>query len=53
MARPRFTFLSSFIFVLVAALAWTLPARSQETKAPAKAELSVTAKPGGVAILEQ
>ena len=38
-------FLLSTVFAL---LAWTLPARSQA----AKAAPSVTAKPGGVAILE-
>src|SRR4249919_1106666 len=42
MARSRFTFLSSLILIVFVFVAWTPPARSQE----AKADLSVTAKPG-------
>src|SRR5260370_7804903 len=42
MSRSRFTFLSSLILVLFAAMAGTLPARGQV----AKAAPSVTAKPG-------
>jgi quinoprotein glucose dehydrogenase len=42
MVRSRSKFLSSFTLILLAVVAWTPPARSQE----AKADLSVTAKPG-------
>ncbi len=42
MARSRFGFAGSLIFVLFVLVAWTLPARSQE----AKAEPSIAAKPG-------